>query len=75
MAVSVSVAEPAAGAAEIERHGIESIPDAERNASVLDFLRLEWGGLNSLATAVLGAFPIVLGLSFWQGLAATLIGV
>jgi purine-cytosine permease-like protein len=59
----------------IERHGIEAIPDAERTASVFDFMRVEWGGLNSLATAVLGAFPIVFGLSFWQGFAATAIGV
>jgi len=59
----------------LERHGIEPIPDAERTATVLDFMRVEWGGLNSLATAVLGALPIVLGLSFWQGLAATTIGV
>jgi purine-cytosine permease-like protein len=28
-----------------------------------------------LATAVLGAFPIIFGLSFWQALAATLVGV
>lgn len=61
--------------AEVEQHGVESIPDAERNASVLDFMRLEWGGLNALATAVLGVFPIVFGLSFWQGLAATVAGV
>ncbi len=58
-----------------ERHGIEPIPDAERSATVLDFMRVEWGGLNSLATAVLGAFPVVLGLSFWQGLAAVACGV
>lgn len=42
---------------------------------MLDFLRIAWGGSNSLATAVLGAFPIVLGLSFWQGLAASFLGV
>jgi len=59
----------------IERHGIESIPQAERSASVLDYLRIAWGGCNSLATAVLGAFPIIFGLSFWQGLAATVLGV
>lgn len=61
--------------AEFETHGIESIPDADRNASLLDFLRIEWGGANSLATAVLGAFPIIFGLSFYQGLAATTLGV
>jgi purine-cytosine permease-like protein len=60
---------------EFETHGIEPIPDAERTASLFDFIRIEWGGANSLATAVLGAFPILFGLSFWQGLSATVLGV
>ncbi|MDE2305065.1 MAG: cytosine permease [Gammaproteobacteria bacterium] len=38
-------------------------------------MRIAWGGSNSLATAVLGAFPIIFGLSFYQGLAATISGV
>ena len=59
----------------IERHGIESIPDADRSATIFDFFRIAWGGSNSLATAVLGAFPIIFGLSFAQGLAATVLGV
>jgi purine-cytosine permease-like protein len=59
----------------MERHGIESIPDADRTASVFDFVRICWGGANSIATAVLGAFPIMFGLSFWQSVAATLIGL
>lgn len=59
----------------IERHGIEPIPDTERTATLFDFLRISWGGLNSLATAVLGAFPIIFGLSFSQALAATTLGV
>jgi purine-cytosine permease-like protein len=59
----------------IEQHGIESIPDSDRTATIFDFMRIEWGGLNSLATAVLGAFPIIFGLSFWQSLAATCLGV
>ena len=59
----------------IERHGIESIPDQDRSATVFDFLRIAWGGGNSLPTAVLGAFPIIFGLSFWQSVAATLVGV
>jgi purine-cytosine permease-like protein len=58
-----------------ERHGIESIPDADRDASIFDFMRLCWGGANSLATAVLGAFPIMFGLSFWQAITATTLGV
>jgi purine-cytosine permease-like protein len=60
---------------ELERHGIESIPDEDRTATILDFLRIEWGGSNSLATAVLGAFPIIFGLSYWQALASTVLGV
>jgi purine-cytosine permease-like protein len=59
----------------VEQHGIESIPDRDRTATILDFMRIEWGGLNSLATAVLGAFPIIFGLSFWQAAAATVLGV
>jgi purine-cytosine permease-like protein len=59
----------------VEQHGIESIPDRDRTATLFDFIRIEWAGLNSLATAVLGAFPIIFGLSFWQALAATVVGV
>jgi len=58
-----------------EQHGIESIPDADRNASLFDFMRLCWGGANSLATAVLGAFPIMFGLSVRQSMLATTLGV
>lgn len=47
------------GSGEIERHGIESISDKDRTATIFDFMRIEWGGSNSLATAVLGAFPII----------------
>ena len=64
-----------ASATAIERHGVESIPDAERDASILDFARICWGGGNSLATAVLGAFPIMFGLSFVQAAVATVLGV
>lgn len=59
----------------LERHGIESIPDCDRTATILDFMRIEWGSSNSLPTAVLGAFPIIFGLSFWQAVAATVLGV
>jgi purine-cytosine permease-like protein len=59
----------------LERHGIESIPDRDRTATIFDFMRIEWGSSNSLPTAVLGAFPIIFGLSFWQAVAATVLGV
>ncbi|MEU1295542.1 cytosine permease [Streptomyces sp. NPDC005840] len=60
---------------EVETHGVERIPDADRTARPLDLFRLAFGGANTFATCVLGAFPILFGLSFWQGLAATLLGV
>ena len=59
----------------VEQHGIESIPDQDRDSTVFDFMRLCWGGANSLATAVLGAFPIMFGLSFWQATVAAILGV
>ena len=59
----------------VEQHGIESIPDQDRDSTIFDFMRLCWGGANSLATAVLGAFPIMFGLSFWQATAAAVLGV
>ena len=59
----------------VEQHGVESIPDQDRTSSIFDFMRLCWGGANSLATAVLGAFPIMFGLSFWQATAAAVLGV
>jgi purine-cytosine permease-like protein len=58
-----------------EQHGIESIPHEERTATIFDFVRIVWGTSNALPTAVLGAFPIIFGLSFWQAAAATVIGV
>lgn len=64
-----------AGVTTIERHGVESIPDADREASIFDFARICWGGSNSLATAVLGAFPIMFGLSLSQAVLASLLGV
>jgi purine-cytosine permease-like protein len=59
----------------MEQHGIESIPDVDRTATLFDFMRLCWGGANSLATAVLGAFPIMFGLSVRQSMLATALGV
>ncbi|MEY4416452.1 MAG: hypothetical protein RIQ53_3745 [Pseudomonadota bacterium] len=59
----------------VEPYGVEPIPLAHRDASVFDFMRLQWGGANTLATAVLGSFPILFGLSFWHALAATVLGV
>ncbi|MCD0481072.1 cytosine permease [Streptacidiphilus sp. ASG 303] len=60
---------------EIEQYGVERIPDADRTASPADLFRVAFGGANTFATCVLGAFPILFGLSFLQGLAATVCGL
>lgn len=60
---------------EIETRGVDRIPDAERTARPIDLFRVSFGGANTFATCVLGAFPILFGLSFWQGFAATVLGL
>lgn len=60
---------------EVEVHGVEPIPDAERTAGPLDLFRLTFGGANTIATVVLGSFPIIFGLSFRDAVLATLLGV
>ncbi|TPW74062.1 purine-cytosine permease family protein [Schumannella soli] len=75
----MSAAEGARNAApkvtEVEIHGIDTIPDADRTSGWTDLLRIQFGGANTFATILLGTFPIVLGLSFWQAVLATVAGV
>ena len=60
---------------EIESYGVESIPAKDRTSTPMDLFRIAFGGANSFATVLLGAFPIFFGLSLTQGLLATLLGV
>ena len=41
----------------------------------LDLFRIQFGGANTFATVILGTFPILLGLSLWEAVAATVLGV
>jgi hypothetical protein len=66
---------PRPKATEVETHGIDTIPDADRTSTWLDLLRIQFGGANTFATVLLGTFPIALGLSFWQAVLATVTGV
>ncbi len=59
----------------IETFGVEQIPDSERSAKPLDLFRMIFGGANTFATAVLGSFPVLFGLSFQAGVWAILLGV
>ena len=74
------VAGPAAGqrrprATEVEQHGIDTIPDAERTSGPFDLFRIQFGGANTFATVILGAFPVLLGLDLVEAVAATVVGV
>ena len=60
---------------EVEQFGIGTIPDADRTSTPFDLLRIQFGGANTFATVLLGTFPILFGLSFWQATAATVLGV
>ena len=60
---------------EVEAYGIEPIPPEDRTATPFDLFRVAFGGANTFATVILGTFPILFGLSFWQGFLATVTGV
>src|SRR5262245_56687780 len=62
-------------ATEVEQHGIDTIPAEHRHSGPFDFFRIQFGGANTFATVILGTFPILLGLSWWQAVAATVTGV
>lgn len=73
--IEPTVRAPRPRATEVEQHSIDTIPDAERHSRPLDLFRIQFGGANTFATVILGTFPILLGLSLWQGVAATVLGV
>ena len=66
---------PRPRATEVEQRGIDTVPDADRTSTWVDLMRIQFGGANTFATVLLGTFPILLGLSFWQAVAATLVGL
>ncbi|RSM68774.1 nitrate reductase [Actinoplanes sp. ATCC 53533] len=60
---------------EVEQHGIDTIPASDRHSRPLDLFRIQFGGANTFATVILGTFPVLLGLSLWQAVAAVVAGV
>lgn len=62
-------------ATEVEQHGIDTIPSEHRHSGPFDLFRIQFGGANTFATVILGTFPILLGLSLWEAVAATVLGV
>lgn len=62
-------------ATEVEQIGVQTVPDSQRTSSWVDLMRIQFGGANTFATVLLGTFPIALGLSFWDAVLATLLGL
>ena len=62
-------------ATEVEQHGIDTIPPEDRYSRPLDLFRIQFGGANTFATVILGTFPVLLGLSLGEAVAATITGV
>lgn len=59
----------------VESRGIDTVPDDERWSRPKDVFSVVFGGANSISTALLGSFPVLLGLSFTDGLLAVCVGV
>ncbi|MDT7620850.1 MAG: hypothetical protein QOI50_6355 [Pseudonocardiales bacterium] len=62
-------------ATEVEQHGINTIPDADRTSGAWDLFRIQFGGANTFATVLIGTTPIMLGLTLPQAVLATVLGV
>ncbi|GAA3894412.1 cytosine permease [Streptomyces gulbargensis] len=59
---------------QVEKHGIDPIPDDERHGSAKDVFWL-WFGSNLTFTYVInGALAVAFGLSFWQATAVVVLG-
>src|SRR5947209_3911378 len=59
---------------EVEQHGIDHIPDADRRGRPFDLFWI-WFGANVIFTYVIdGALIVGFGLGFWAALAVALVG-
>lgn len=60
---------------QIETFSFEQIPDEARTARPVDMFRLLFGGCNTFSTVLLGAMPIMMGLSLQASFCAILFGL
>jgi purine-cytosine permease-like protein len=60
---------------DVERHGINTIPDADRTSRPSDLFRIQFGSTITFATVIIGTTPIMMGLSLGQAVLAVVIGV
>jgi purine-cytosine permease-like protein len=57
-----------------EGHGVEAIPEEERTSPPSEFAWVWHAAQFSFGTVVLGALPVVFGLSWWASVAAIVVG-
>jgi nucleobase:cation symporter-1, NCS1 family len=70
----VATGDPSNRAFEVEQHGIDHIPDADRRGRPFDLFWI-WFGANVIFTYVIdGAIIVGFGLGFWPALAVILVG-
>lgn len=59
---------------EIEEIGLEPIPAEKQGGNPRSLLGMWWGGQFTYVSIVIGAIPVLLGLSWWQSITAILVG-
>jgi len=62
-------------AGRLERRGVDLVPPPQRRSSPREFLWIWHSAQFSFGTVVLGALPIVFGLSWWATVSAVLLGL
>lgn len=62
-------------AANVEHHGVDIIPASERGSRPRDIFYVFLGSQMCFGIIVIGALPIIFGLSFWASLAAITVGL
>lgn len=58
----------------IEQYGVEYIPEGERRSSPANLTRILSGGSLTFSVIIIGWFPVVFGLSWWQAASAVIVG-
>lgn len=58
----------------VERYGIETIPDADRNSRPRNILWILFGGSMTFGIIVIGWIPVSLGLGWWGSFSAIIVG-
>jgi len=66
--------QPSHGVHAVERHGVDTIPDAERTSRPRDLVAILWGGNLAFSVVVFGWLAILYGLSWWGAVSAILVG-